>query len=278
MSPSQLHSAFPPSGREARVAGGRVPRAAKGFWHQPDWMNLVADTLILLSSIALGYALVTAIVKMPVFGLREVILLDSPQRVTLAQLEFAAQSSLKGNFFTVDLEQARRSFETLPWVRQAQLRRRWPAAIEVALEEHVATAYWESVDTGETSLINAQGELFDAAASDALPVFSGPAGTSVLMLAELQHLDRILQPMGRKVRQLRLSSRLAWQVVLDDGMLIELGKNQPKSPVEERLARFVAAWPAIQTKFDGSLRVADLRYPSGFAARLKPGEYQRGTK
>lgn len=278
MSPSQLHSAFPPSGREARAAGGRVPRAATGFWHQPDWMNLVADTLILLSSIALGYALVTAIVKMPVFGLREVIVVEAPQRVTLAQLEFAAQSSLKGNFFTVDLEQARQSFETLPWVRQAQLRRRWPAAIEVALEEHVATAYWESVDTGETSLINAQGELFDAAASDALPVFSGPAGTSVLMLAELQHLDRILQPMGRKVRQLRLSGRLAWQVVLDDGMLIELGKNQPKSPVEERLARFVEAWPAIQTKFDGSLRVADLRYPSGFAARLKSGEYQRGIK
>ncbi|KAF7599298.1 MAG: cell division protein [Candidatus Dactylopiibacterium carminicum] len=272
-----MHTAAAGHGAEPRPAGART-RVRSGFWHRPDWINLVADTLILLASIVLGYALVIAVVRLPLFGLREVVVLDAPQRVTAEQIEYAAETALRGNFFTVDLERAREAFETLPWVRQAQLRRRWPAAVEVSLEEHAAVAQWQSPETGESSLVNTQGELFDAAAGDSLPVFAGPSGTTVLMLAEMQHLNRILGPLGRHVAQLKLSGRLAWQVVLDDGLVIELGKNQPKSPVEARLERFVAAWPDIRMRFGERLKVADLRYPSGFAARVGAEDLKRGTQ
>jgi cell division protein FtsQ len=40
--------------------------------------------------------------------------------------------ALRGNFFTVDLEAVKETFEKLPWVRKAEVRRRWPDAHRAA--------------------------------------------------------------------------------------------------------------------------------------------------
>ena len=38
---------------------------------------------------------------------------------------------LKGNFFTLDLAEAKRVFESVPWVRQAVVSRVWPNRLTV---------------------------------------------------------------------------------------------------------------------------------------------------
>lgn len=264
-----------------RPVGARPVKPPSGFWHQPVWMNLVSGSLILLASAMFGVAAFKLAVKLPLFGLREVVVVSPMAHVTLAQLQYVADSSLHGNFFTVDLEKARKAFENLPWVRSAQLRRRWPGTIEVILEEHVALAYWRSVDSGDTRLVNNFGELFDAAANDSMPVFSGPPEAAGMMLGQMRHFNELLQPMQRKIVALSLSGRHAWQIRLDDGMLLELGKDraeQGSRSLDDRLVRFVALWPQTREKFGKPVSMADLRYQSGFAVRLADSEQRKGKQ
>lgn len=270
--------AFGKTPMAARGAAGGRSRAENGFWHRPEWMNLVSDVLVVIASVAIGYAVVKAVTRLPVFHLQELVVTSPLNRVTRAQLEYAAQSSMQGNFFTVDLDAARRAFENLPWVRHAQLRRRWPGVIEVSLEEHEAVAYWHSVDSGDTRLINNYGEMFDAASNADMPVFSGPTDAGALMIERRVHFDQMLKPIGRHAVALTLSGRHAWQVKLDDGMVLELGRDDDKAPLDDRLTRFVAAWPQLQAKFDKKILIADLRYPNGFAVRTADSDQRKGVQ
>jgi cell division protein FtsQ len=244
-------------------AGERV-----GFWNRPDWMNLVSDVLLVLASVTLGYAAVKTALRSPWFGLHDVVVMAPLEQVTGAQLEYAAASSLRGNFFTVDLDQARQAFEKLPWVRRAQLRRRWPATVEVNLEEQQAVAFWHDTETTDMRLLNRYGEIFDAASNAQMPVFSGPPEDASLMLAQRQKMDDALKPLGRHIAALALSSRMAWQLKLDDGLVIELGREQIQAPLDQRLNRFIAAYPQATERLGAKMMVADLRYPSGFAVRV----------
>jgi cell division protein FtsQ len=259
-----------PKANRAAAAGGQ------GLWHRPQLLDLMADLLMLAGAAALGYALVAWLLARQVFPVRDVILLTPPAQVTTAQLEYAARSSLRGNFFTIDLDEVRGAFEKLPWVRRAEVRRRWPAAIELRLEEHQAVAYWTVNDSGETRLVNRQGEIFTASSNAQMPSFSGPEGLAREVLGQYGRLAEAVAPLGRKLVGVGLSSRLAWQLKLDDGMIVELGRDQDKPSLDERLTRFVGTFPKAVETLNMKVAVADLRYPGGFA--LKPAAQPAAAK
>ncbi|NMF97851.1 cell division protein FtsQ/DivIB [Aromatoleum toluolicum] len=246
----------------------RMPGRAherEGVWHRPAVLNLFSDVLMLFAAVAFGYALVAWFLSRPLFPLREVVVLTPPAQVTTEQLEYVARSAIRGNFFSVDLETVRETFEKLPWVRRAEVRRRWPDVLELRLEEHQAAAYWTVSESGDSQLVNRQGEVFVAASNAELPSFSGPQGSAAYIQAKHREFGAMLEPLGRKLVGLALSAREAWQLKLDDGMVIMLGRDQEKAPIGERLERFVSAWPQAKEKVGVQVAVADLRYPSGFA-------------
>ncbi|MEN3112430.1 cell division protein FtsQ/DivIB [Uliginosibacterium paludis] len=269
--------AFGKTGPAAKPETG-ARAVARGFWHRPDWMGLVSDVLMLFASVLFGVAVVKFAANLPLFGLRQVTVVSPLSHVTRAQLEYVASSALNGNFFTVDLEGGRKAFENLPWVRSATLRRVWPGEIVVQLEEHVAAAYWRSIDSGDTRLVNTFGELFDGASNGNLPVFSGPPDASAAILGQLHVLNEMFKPMDRKVVTLSLSGRQAWQVKLDNGMVVELGKDQGRAPLNERLKRFVKLWPQLSASLPRPVQVADLRYTTGFAIRMAGSEQRKGKQ
>ena len=253
--------------RAARPA--RPARAVEGnrLWDRPQLLNLISDVLIVVGAAGLGYAAVTALSRLPAFPLREVVVMTPLAQVTTAQLEYVARSSLRGNFFTVDLDDVRSAFEKLPWVRRADVRRRWPGGVEVRLEEHVASAYWRVGETGDMRLVNRYGEVFSAASNARMPVFSGPEGSSSMLLAKFDEFTGKLGPLGKQLVGVSLSAREAWQLKMEDGLTIELGHDQVKAPIDERLARFVRHYPKARTELNMNVAVVDLRYPSGFALR-----------
>ncbi|MDX9717369.1 MAG: cell division protein FtsQ/DivIB [Thauera sp.] len=261
--------ARPASIRSARsaAAGGARSRAGqeKGLWHRPALLNLISDLLTLAAAVALGWALVTWFLSRPLFPLRELVVATKPAQVTEEQLEYAARLAVQGNFFTVDLAAVKATFEKLPWVRKAEVRRRWPDALELRLQEHEAVAYWTVSDSGEARLVNRQGEVFVAASNGDMPQFDGPQGSSQWLLARHHEFSSMLEPLGVRLVGLALSAREAWQLQLDNGMTIVLGRERDKSPLAERLQRFIAVWPRVQQEIDIDIRLADLRYPGGFA-------------
>lgn len=257
-----------------RIAPGAETRPRRAsrptVWERPEVLNLMSDLLLLFAALALGYALVVWFLTRPFFPVREVTVLTPLAQVTSAQLEFAARSAIKGNFFLLDLESVRGAFEKLPWVRRAEVRRRWPDALELRLEEHQAVAYWSSNDDEAAHLVNRQGEVFVAASNANLPAFTGPQGSAPYLLQRYGAFNRALGELGRRVVGVRLSPREAWQLELDDGMVLVLGRDQEKAPLQDRLARFIRAWPQTIEQVGVQVAVVDLRYQGGFALTPEP--------
>lgn len=197
----------------------------------------------------------------PLFPLREVRVTTPLESTTREQLDAIVAREVRGNFFTLDLDAARAALERLPWVRNAHLRRAWPDALEVAIEEHVPLARW-----ADTGLVNSHGELFEAASAQRLPVFIGPAGTHAEMHRHYEAFRSALAAIGRQPVEVSLSRRRAWQIKLDDGNVLELGRTDPLP----RLVRFVEVYPRLAGQLPVRAHRIDLRYPNGFAVRL-PG-------
>jgi cell division protein FtsQ len=200
-------------------------------------------------------------VHLPVFPLREVKVNGELDHVTREQVQLIVKRELKGNFFTVDLDQAKSAFEKLPWIRSASVRRRWPDRLEVAVEEHVALARW-----GNMALVDTNGALFGAASNEDLPVFIGPSGSEREVAQHYLMFRQALKPIGLAPTQVVLSARRAWELRLNNGLTVELGREQ----VEPRLAKFVGVYDRTLAVAQHSVRYVDLRYPNGFAVRM-PG-------
>jgi cell division protein FtsQ len=236
-----------------------------GLWHQPALMNLLADVLIVLAIAGLAWAGLTALQRLPIFPLRSVVLTDMPRQVPVEQVEHVARRAVGGNFFTVDLDAAQTAFEQLPWVRKVVVSRQWPDSLSVTLEEHQAVARWRQMG-GEQGLVNSQGEVFSAERPEGvptLPQWSGPEGSAPEILKRYGEFGGVLARAGRRIDTVTLSSRRAWLLKLDDGVAVELGRDQSEYPLVERLDRFATYYAKLRQRV-GTIRVADMRYPNGF--------------
>ena len=230
------------------------------MWDNAAALNRAAGSLYGAAALLIVYGCIHYVVHLPVFPLREIHVIGDAAHVTNEQVAAVIARELRGNFFTVDLAKAREAFEKLPWVRKVNVRRQWPDRLEVAVEEHQPLARW-----GSTALVNAHGEVFEAAISSTLPVFFGPEGTAAEVVARYAEFDRLLAPIGRKVVLITLSARRAWQLRLDDGMVLQLGREN----LEARLAGFVSAYQRTVARLPQPPSHVDLRYSNGFAVRTQ---------
>jgi cell division protein FtsQ len=226
------------------------------MWDKPHLLRISATMLLGISMVLLAYSLMHYALQLPVFKLRTVELTHTPQQVDLNQLNQVIKQTVRGSFFTIDLEQARRSFEQLPWVRKVSVRRHFPWSLEVTLEEHVPMARWNGV-----ALVNTYGEVFDGQSNLALPEFNGEPDTSAQVAGMYVALSRQLAGLQRSIAQISLSPRFAWQLQLDSGVVLKLGREQ----VQERMARFVAVYPYSLATMTRQINYVDLRYRNGFA-------------
>ncbi len=239
-------------------------------------LNQVARVLTWGALGLLAYGAAAWLVARPWFALTTLEVKTPVQHVTEAQIRLVAERKVRGTFFTVDLERVRESLEKLPWVREARVERRWPDTLVVSLVEHVPLARWN-----ENALVNGDGEIFVAAVSGKLPRLAGPDDASVEVVEAYRRYTATLAPLGLRIEALRLSPRRAWQMRLDSGMQLALGRDH----VDARLARFVELYPRLfgaRPAADGKTIAAvapaavDLRYPDGFAIRMPDNRMPAG--
>ena len=187
--------------------------------------------------------------------LKRVIFAGDVDRLPHADLDALSHAVLAGD--APGLAAIREAARRVPWVREATVRRQFPDAVEVTFEAHEALARWN-----ERSLVSRRGEVFAAVGAGLLPRFRGPEAAAAAMTAEYPAIVAALAPLGSPVKELRLSARGAWEVVLEGGLTVELGRGDWKA----RAQRFAAAWPRLAEDARAT-RYADLRYPNGFALR-----------
>lgn len=253
------------------------------MWDNADMLNGCANALYALAAAALMLAGAYSAIHSPLLPLRQLALQGDVAHITREQAERAARAGAVGTFLSVDLDAVRRAFESVPWVRNVEVRRLWPDRIEVSIEEHVALARW-GTDAQPGRLVNTHGEVFEAGLPDAarLPQFAGPAGSAEEVTRRYAAFRQTLAPLGFEPRQVLLSPRYAWQLRLSNGLTLELGRDQLKESVLQRLARFVDHYPQTLGSLNRRLEYVDLRYPSGFALRVpeitRPGAEPNSVK
>jgi cell division protein FtsQ len=229
------------------------------MWDNARFLNGLANALYGLAAVLMFYGLLMAAMQLPVFPLRAVEVTGRIAHTTHDQVRAIVAEQLRGNFFTLDLDAARATFQKLPWVRRATLRRHWPDRLEVEVEEHVALARWR-----DNGLVNTYGEVFEAATSEILPIFIAPEGTAADVAQRYEAFRALLEPLGKRPVQVYLSARRAWELTLSDGEVLELGRGQ----MEERLRRFASAYGRTLAQLPNRPYRIDLRYSNGFAVRM----------
>jgi cell division protein FtsQ len=236
-------------------------------------MNVTATVLFLIfGGVTLG-VLCLWVVRQPVFALAAIEVRGDTTHNNAVTLKANVAPHLRGTFFTVDLDATREAFETVPWVRRAVVRREFPNRLDVTLQEHRAAAYW-GPET-DSRLLNNFGEVFEANVDEVhrsdLPRLLGPDGESDQILGMYRTLAPLFDPLDAEIVQMELTGRGGWRVQLDSGAALELGRGTPEEIAEriERFARSVTAVAGVYGRGVDALEVADLRYPAGFALRLR---------
>ena len=230
------------------------------MWNNALALTRIANAAFLLVIAALLAALVWRIANIEVFAVKEIDVVGDVAHVNREQVKTIAVNELKGTFFTVDLRGAQDAFEKLPWVRRVEVRRRWPNQLQVVVEEHRELARW-----GNTALVNRHGEIFDGASNKRLLVFEVPAGSALEITRNYRRFSQSLALLGRQVKRVQVSERRAWRLSLDDGTVIELGRDG----VVQRLRGFVTAYARSVGELGGNTDYVDLRYSNGFAVRVR---------
>ena len=210
---------------------------------------------------------------LPIFDIAGITVTGEVTHNSTLNLRANVTPRIGGTFFTVDLTQVRGVFESVPWVRQAVVRRDFPNRLLVKLQEHQAVAYWGS--EGDSQLINSYGEVFEANVGEVeqeiLPRLSGPEGQSVEVLNMYRKLKPLYATLGLELEQVELTGRGSWRVHLSNGADIEMGRGSTEE-VTDRVQRFLKTLTQVATRYGrhaNSVESADLRHDNGYAVKLR---------
>jgi cell division protein FtsQ len=231
-------------------------------WPTVDWRRAVQG-VVGLAAIALLALLLQQALDRPV---TTVAVEGRFQRVSPLEVEQAVRERLQGaGLVSADLDAVRRSLEALPWVDRASVARAWPTGLKVDLSEQVAAARW-----GANGLLNSRGELFISEARFVpveLPRLSGPLGSEGVVAQRYLTIQGRLAEGGVRLAALRLDARGAWEIDLDNGVSVRLGRRD----IEARFERFAAAALQLVAQRGAEIAYVDMRYSNGFATGWRNG-------
>ena len=197
------------------------------------------------------------------------VLLDRPvtkltiegefQRVTAPQIEAALAEELGKGFLSLELDELSRRLQSLDWVDEVRIGRRWPDRLLVTVTEHTAAARW-----GTEGLLNVRGELFAQNSRHLfpeLPSLDGPDGSELQVARYYLAIRGNLAEARLSLDTLSMDDRGALLVKLATGQEIRIGRQD----VDARIERFFSVIaPALSNQFE-RIRYIDLRYTNGFS-------------
>ncbi len=182
-----------------------------------------------------------------------------------------------GNFFEVDVNDIQVQVSTLPWVYSVSVRKQWPDEVKIYVVDQTPIALWNG-----DFLLNQFGKAFQADISrlkQPLPQFFGPEGTELVALENYSNLNGLLEYSDLAIDELVLSERFSWQLTLNDGVMLNLGREERV----ERIQRFMDVYPLIKSHLKQKIKAKknskkqlkqavdyiDLRYDTGLAVGWK---------
>jgi cell division protein FtsQ len=201
------------------------------------------------------------------FPIRSVRIIDGQSFVDHPTLRDIISPYLNEGMIRLNADHLEKSLLTLPWVERVNIQRQWPDKLIIAITEQKPGAHWD-----KTELLSIQGKIFSPkslpAALKDLPWLYGPDNNAPDIWSNYQDMSTVIAPLGLKIVAINMSPSEAWEIELNNGMPIVLGKDE----VLTRLKRFVKIYPKIFDNNHNAVEYIDLRYNNGLAVKWKGKE------
>jgi cell division protein FtsQ len=121
-----------------------------------QWTATVMMVVALLMCLASG---ISWLLRHPVFSIQSITVNGNVTHSNPVTLRANVMPQLTGNFFTLNLLQARQAFEQIPWIRSALVRREFPNRLSVTLDEFQPVAQWGA--EGDGKFVSVEGTIFE---------------------------------------------------------------------------------------------------------------------
>lgn len=215
------------------------------------------------------------------FALAELQFSGVFNRVQLEDVEHRTYNAIQGNFFTVNLEKIRNEVQMIAWVKDVNVRRKWPNSLVLNISEYIPQMRWgkEGWVSQEGSIVMDDSIMLSTEISNEISTEAPTLNGEPQYVAELFAFARLWQQQlaenDMTLRSVDRSSSSAWVirfshkfldtegeelVTRSSEMTLLLGSDE----VQKRLDRFLRMY----TKDAGLLQassVVDARYPNGLA-------------
>ena len=238
-----------------KQARRRKQRNATGFSMPKVRASLLVTPLLAVGIIVATYYLSSSVLDRPIDSIE----ISGPfQRVTALQIEEAISDELENGFVSANLDAIQQCIVVLPWIDQATVARRWPNRLRITVTEQVPAAVW-----GERGLLNVRGELFvnnTRHIPAELPRLSGPEDRSADVARRYLEVRERLIPVGLDLRRVHLDQRGAWEMTLQNGVEVRLGRRS----IEPRTELFLNIVADIVMGRGTDIEYVDMRYSNGF--------------
>jgi cell division protein FtsQ len=185
-----------------------------------------------------------------------------------AVLEEALSPLVGTNYFDLDIQKIKNTLVDYAWVQSVEVRKIWPAKVEVLIVENKAIATW-----GGDSLVNEKGEVFSPKnirreLLEGIPDLHGLDKQSELVLLTYADLSEGSSKHQLKIKEFSLVANSYWKLKFenDTELLLTLGREA------ESLEVFLKAYENKFKKEGFGIAKADFRYSNGFSVEFKTSE------
>jgi cell division protein FtsQ len=233
--------------------------------HWGFWFGVAFFSLVIIGLLSFSWFVTERMVADETAPVTSVIISGEMPYTTEVDIENAISRVELGNFFKVDVNVIQQKIAELPWVFSVSVRKNWPNELKIYVVDQTPVALWNG-----DFLLNQFGKAFQADTKrlqQPLPSFFGPEGSERVALDNFNNFNRLLEFKRLAIDELMLSERFSWQLILSDGVMLNLGREERI----ERIQRFMDIYSEIKLKKVENQQVdyIDLRYDTGLAVGWK---------
>lgn len=225
---------------------------------QINW-RLMWNLFVLLTFTVLLVAGVRKLLEPQTLPIKRIQALGTFTHIDANMLRQVVARTIRGGYFTVNVDEVQRAVKAIPWVAHDGVRRVWPDTLAIEVTEQKAEAEW-----AKGGLVNTQGVLFFPKRNTypkGLPIFDGPVGMQRNLAEAYEMANAIISPLDLKITEIHMDSRRSISLKLGNGIAVVVGREE----TQKRLERFARVYSKLLVTRAGDIARVDLRYSNGLA-------------
>ncbi len=185
-------------------------------------------------------------------------------QIKKSEVEATLAPLVGSNYLDVNIKEIKQSLMKFAWVQSIEVRKIWPASIEVKVRENKAIAMW-----GGDGFVNEYGKVFKPETVNkvflkGLPDLHGSDQDSDLVLSTYVSLSELSSLSDFKITSFSLIANNFWELEFANGIELVMAKGRE----QQSLKVFLAAYNKELKYSNKALARVDMRYSNGFSAQF----------